>query len=58
MNIITKKELVKQIEKRLSGLIGTVQADDITGDRKDLFAKPNYLATFEISDLMELIKKL
>ena len=58
MKKITKKELVKEIKKRLSGLIATVRVDDITGVRKDLFAKPNYLATFEISDLMELIKKL
>jgi len=53
-----KKELVKKIEKRLSGLIATVQADDITGLRKNLSAMPNYLAKFEITDIMDLVNEL
>ncbi|KKR09558.1 MAG: hypothetical protein UT43_C0017G0009 [Parcubacteria group bacterium GW2011_GWC1_39_29] len=52
------KKLVKKIEKKLSGLIATVQADDITGARKDLSAKPNYIAVFEISDIMDLVEEL
>jgi len=55
---MTKKKLVKLIEKKLSGLIATVQADDITGVRKDVFAKPNYLAKFEVSDIMDLVEEL
>ena len=53
-----KKKLVKKIEKKLSGLVATVEVDDITGLHKDSFAKPNYLAKFEVLELMDLVEEL
>ncbi|HCR36342.1 TPA: hypothetical protein DIU22_04885 [Candidatus Woesebacteria bacterium] len=53
-----KEKLVKKIEKKLSGLIWTVQADNRTGLHKGLFCKQNYLAKFEVSDIMDLIEDL
>ena len=50
-----QREIIKQIEKRLSEHINIVEIDDITGERKNSFTKLAYLAKFEVSGLMGLI---
>lgn len=53
-----KKEIVKELKESLSGLVLFVEIDDITGEAKKSSVKVARLATYEISKLMKLIKKL